>query len=102
MSKKFKNNIRPLSSASWAAPRSTSPRPSHPNLAAKFMRENQAGSLPDEDTPAMTLAGEPVSQAAPPLLPLPPLTNARYPRRLSPQQPPLPQRMPRRAVRPKP
>lgn len=35
-----------------------------PNLAAKFMRENRGG-IPDEDTPAMTLGGDPVSAATP-------------------------------------
>ena len=64
MSRKFKNNIRPLSSGNGGA-REYKPPAEPPNLAAKFMRENKAGSLPDEDTPAMTLAGEPVSQAAP-------------------------------------
>ena len=62
MSKKFKNNIRPLSQRMGGA-KEYKPPAEPPNLAAKFMRENPKGSLPDEDTPAMTLAGEPVSAA---------------------------------------
>lgn len=62
MSRKFKSNIRPLSERNGGA-KEYKPPAEPPNLAAKFMRENKAGSLPDEDTPAMTLAGEPVSAA---------------------------------------
>jgi hypothetical protein len=64
MARKFKNNVgantRPLiGGKEYKAP------PEPPNLAMKFMRENRGG-IPDEDTPAMTLAGEPVSAETPP------------------------------------
>src|SRR5580692_7950148 len=66
MSKKFKNNVganqRPLirdKSQDYKPPAEP------PNLAAKFMRENPKGTLVDEDTPAMTLAGDPVSAVTP-------------------------------------
>lgn len=75
MSKKFKNNVgantRPLiGGKEYKAP------PEPINLAAKFIRENPKGSIADDESPAMTLGGDPVEAPAAPAVSAKPETPA--------------------------
>jgi hypothetical protein len=65
MSRKFKSKVGANQRPLIGGGKEYTPPPEPPNLAAKFIRENRGG-IPDEDTPAMDLAGEPVSAVTPP------------------------------------